>query len=130
MRSPSGGENTLYAGGWIVVPTWLILLNLIGSLTAVFCNLWAARNGEFRDRRRRTVVAFIALLYTLVYYQQLMTGPNSFWVNVGRFIGPIAWVAVWSYPPVKDTMIWRKTKTHLVETIESIRSAAKGTDDG
>lgn len=102
--------------------TAVIWVNLAGAVFACAVNAVAAVGGLAPWRPLRAAVALLAAVYASSYVA-LLAGlwQTDAWSETMRGVSPVAWLVVWSGPPIQSALWWRRTVAHARTIIERDR---------
>lgn len=102
--------------------TAVIWVNLAGASAATVTNAAAAVVGWKPWRGLRAAVALLAAVYASSYVALLIGWwPVESWSETMRGVSPVAWLVVWSGPPIQSALWWRRTVAHARTIIDKDR---------
>jgi hypothetical protein len=83
--------------------------NAAGSLLAVAANLYGVRCGDPRLRSLRAAIGALAGFYFFGYVWVIWTGGVADWSAFYRKVALVAWVLVWTFPPLIGSRVYQRT---------------------
>jgi hypothetical protein len=89
-----------------------------GALAAVSCvvNIWSAQGAPAPIKLSRLATAALALVYASGITWGLTTDQIAHWADLGRTVGPVAFLVVWIWPAVAS----RRARQQIVTRIEGV----------
>ena len=88
-------------------------LNAFGALVATIANLYAVHYGDPLLRGLRAAVGALAGFYFAGYVWAIETGDTAAWGDFYRKVSFVAWVLVWTLPPVLGARAHQRTRRTL-----------------
>ncbi len=88
-------------------------LNALGALAATSANLYAVRFGDPLLRGLRAAVGALAGFYFAGYVWVISGADVVAWSEFYRKVSLVAWVLVWTLPPVLGARSHQRTKRNL-----------------
>lgn len=93
-------------------------LNALGALTATAANLYGVRFGDPVLRGLRAAIGALAGFYFAGYVWVINTANEVAWSQFYRRVALVAWVLVWSLPPVLGARAHQRT----MRTLEALKA--------
>ncbi len=94
----------------------IVILNMVGAIAALVCNLYAAISGPIRLRPIRIGITFYAGIFALAYAWLAVFEDVTAWSRVMRGVALGTWPMVWCGPAIAGQIAHR----HIVHDIEKL----------